>query len=156
MRYDLVVNTMVKSALTTGRILIHNPGLWRPIIDVRDAARAYVRAVEAPLAISGTFNIALANFSVGRIAWEVASVLADHGIQVSLQVEHRQDPRSYRVSTRRAREVLGFEGRVSLPQSVSDLLWCIQRGLNCDFDNPRYINIEWIKQAAPSAYSLPV
>ncbi len=149
MRYDLVANTMVKSAFTTGRIVIHNPSLWRPVIDVRDAARAYVRAVEAPLSIAGTFNIAYDNYSVGRIATEVASALADYGVSVSIQVEHRQDPRSYRVSTQRAREVLGFAAHHSIKQCVSDLLERIQNGTNRDFHNPRYVNIEWIKAAAP-------
>lgn len=150
MRYDLVANTMVRTALTTGRIVIHNPNLWRPIVDVRDAARAYIRAVEAPLSLSGTFNIAYGNFNVGQIAREVALALADCGIQVPILVEHRQDPRSYRVSTQRAREVLGFEGQVSIYESMRALLSRIQSGQNSDLDNPRYINIEWMKRTAPA------
>src|SRR5207302_6627729 len=49
MRYDLVVNTFVKDALSHGRITIHFGGeMWRPLVDIRDAARAYVAAIEAP------------------------------------------------------------------------------------------------------------
>ena len=36
MRFDLVVNTMTKFALTQGKIVVHNPNLWRPLIDIRD------------------------------------------------------------------------------------------------------------------------
>src|SRR3989442_10074056 len=49
MRYDLVVNTFVKDALSTGRITLHYGGeMWRPLVDIRDAARAYIAAIEAP------------------------------------------------------------------------------------------------------------
>ena len=48
MRYDLVVNSFVKDALATGKIHVHFGGaMWRPLIDVRDVARAYVTAIEA-------------------------------------------------------------------------------------------------------------
>src|SRR5213596_4048501 len=60
MRYDLVVNTFVKDALSTGRITIHYGGeMWRPLVDIRDVARAYVAAIEAPEdAVRGqVFNI---------------------------------------------------------------------------------------------------
>lgn len=148
MRYDLVVNTMVKTALTSGRIILHNAGLWRPLVDVQDAARAYVRAVESPLELSGTFNIAYANFTVGAIGKQVAEALADHGVEVTLQVEHRQDPRSYRVSTRRARETLGFTAKIPIYDCVAGILERIGKGVNSDLDNPRYVNIEWIKRTA--------
>ena len=36
MRFDLVVNTMTKCALTEKKIIVHNPNLWRPLVDIRD------------------------------------------------------------------------------------------------------------------------
>jgi hypothetical protein len=48
MRYDLVVNTFLKDALSKGRLTIHYGGeMWRPLVDVRDAARAYITCLEA-------------------------------------------------------------------------------------------------------------
>jgi nucleoside-diphosphate-sugar epimerase len=48
MRYDLVVNTFLKDALSKGHLTIHYGGeMWRPLVDVRDAARAYITCLEA-------------------------------------------------------------------------------------------------------------
>ena len=44
MRFDLVVNTMTKYALTQGKIVVHNPNLWRPLIDIRDVTQAYTKS----------------------------------------------------------------------------------------------------------------
>lgn len=148
MRYDLVVNTMVKSALTTGRITVHNPGVWRPIIDIEDAVTAYLLAVEAPLDFSGVLNISAGNFTVGRIARLVAGALAERGLEVPIVVEHREDPRNYRVKTARAREILGFQPSVSIHESALRLLDRISEGKNSDLENPLYVNIEWITRRA--------
>ena len=36
-------------ALTDGRFTVHGGGQWRPLLHVRDAARAIVSALEAPV-----------------------------------------------------------------------------------------------------------
>src|SRR2546427_5808884 len=61
MRFDLVVNAMVKTALVQRKIVVHNPTLWRPLIDVEDACEAYVCALDAPLAVTGVFTISNPN-----------------------------------------------------------------------------------------------
>ena len=38
MRFDLVVNTMTKYGVCQGKVTVHNPALWRPLIHVRDLA----------------------------------------------------------------------------------------------------------------------
>jgi nucleoside-diphosphate-sugar epimerase len=145
MRYDLVANTMIKTALTEGQITVHNPLLLRPVLDVSDAADAYIRALEVDEEARGTFNIAYDNFSIGQIADEVVDVLRQRGLSVRLLRESRPDPRSYRVSTKRARDILGFTATVSIGESVSLMLDRIQEGTTADFDNPRYCNIDWMK-----------
>jgi len=47
MRFDLIVNTMYKSCLQEGRIVVKNASLWRPLLDMRDAVSAYLRAIQA-------------------------------------------------------------------------------------------------------------
>ena len=48
-------------------ITVNNPSIWRPILSIEDAATAYVRAIEANQRISGIFNIASGNYTVGEV-----------------------------------------------------------------------------------------
>src|SRR5208282_660773 len=67
MRLDLIINTMFKSAMKERTITINNPSIWRPILSIDDAATAYIRAIEANQQISGIFNIASGNYTVGEV-----------------------------------------------------------------------------------------
>src|SRR5215471_6763577 len=58
MRFDLIVNTMFKTAMQEGLIRVNNPAIWRPIMSMEDACMAYTRSIEANETISGIFNIA--------------------------------------------------------------------------------------------------
>src|ERR1700726_1934616 len=73
MRLCLIVNTMFKTALRDGVITVNNPSIWRPILSIEDAATAYIRAVEANAKISGVFNLASGNYTVGEVADVVRS-----------------------------------------------------------------------------------
>jgi nucleoside-diphosphate-sugar epimerase len=68
MRFDLIVNTMFKSAVTEGKITINNPFIWRPVLDIRDAVSAYLCAIQADDSTNGPYNVASDNFTVGQVA----------------------------------------------------------------------------------------
>ncbi|GBD12547.1 UDP-glucose 4-epimerase [bacterium HR24] len=146
LRFDLVVNTMVKTALSQGRVVVFNPDIWRPLLDVRDAARAYMLALEAPLDVTGVFNVAAENYRLPRLAEEVASALAEAGVPARVEVERRPDVRSYRVSSARAREVLGFRPQRAMRDTVLELVARIRDAGIEDFDDPRYYNVEGMKR----------
>ena len=89
MRLDLIVNTMFKCALRDGAITINNPTIWRPILAIEDAISAYVRAVEAHENISGLFNIASGNYTVGEVGDLVKYELEEHlHTKVALTIRH--------------------------------------------------------------------
>ena len=67
MRLDLLINTMFKSAMSKGEIILSNPAIWRPVLSIHDLSNAYIRAVEASEDISGVFNISSANYTLGQI-----------------------------------------------------------------------------------------
>jgi len=145
MRFDLIVNTMFKTAVSTGRIVINNPDIWRPIIDVRDTATAFRLAVEAPPETNGVFNVAFDNFTVGDVGNQVASALEDRlSRPITLEILRNEDLRSYRVSTVRAREQLGFTPTRSIPETIDELLTHADE--YGDFSKDAFYNIEIFKQ----------
>jgi nucleoside-diphosphate-sugar epimerase len=149
MRYDLVVNTFVKFALSQGYLNLHYGGeMWRPLVDVRDVARAYILAIEAgEEKVKGQiFNVSHRNYRISELALRVGSALR----QVDLDPEIRADygykgVRSYRVSTKKIEHVLGFRPKVDVEESVIDMVEKIRRYGYTDFDNPRYYNIRWMR-----------
>src|SRR3954463_8689594 len=77
MRFDLIINTMFKSAMKNRMITINNPSIWRPILSIEDCATAYIRAVEANERISGIFNVASGNYTVGEVGDLVKSAIEE-------------------------------------------------------------------------------
>lgn len=144
MRLDLIVNTMFKTALENGRIVINNPYIWRPIVGMEDAVQAYLLAVEAHPDLSGVFNIASGNWTVKEVALMVKDALEDLlGLKIELEEKHIPDKRNYLADTRRARALLGFRPTQSIPDIVRDLLNNYEKFK--DFDNPLYYNIRVFK-----------
>lgn len=144
MRFDLIVNTMFKCAMQDGVIRVNNPATWRPILSINDAALAYIRAIEANASISGIFNIASGNHTVGEVADLVKSTLREEtGAGPTLDIKHIQDIRNYKVSIERAKNILSFHPHHDVKAIVRNLIENMQK---CsDWDNPNYYNIEVFK-----------
>jgi nucleoside-diphosphate-sugar epimerase len=141
MRLDLVINTMIMTALAQGRIVVNNPAIWRPILAIEDTLAAYLRSVEAGDGVAGIFNIASGNFMIGELAESVRAVLERFlGRSIALEVLHLNDLRNYKVSVDKAVRVLGFEPRHGIESITESLLANLHRFQ--DFDNPAYYNMK--------------
>ncbi len=144
MRFDLIINTMFKCAILDGEITVNNPSIWRPLLDVRDTASAFLRAVQADKTISGIFNVAKDNFTVGQVADFVKDeVEACTGKKVKIRIKDVQDFRNYKVSCERAKTYLGFQPKYS----ITDITRALYENLACygDLDQKPYYNIEVFK-----------
>jgi nucleoside-diphosphate-sugar epimerase len=101
LRLDLVLNDFVASAVATGEISILSDGTpWRPLIHVRDMARAIEWAITRDATNGGHFLAVNAgsdtwNYRVKELAEAVATALP--GIRVSVNPAAAPDLRSYRV-----------------------------------------------------------
>jgi len=147
MRLDLVVNTMFKTAVMTGEITVNNPAIWRPVLAIRDAAMAYTRAIEANPGISGVFNVASGNYTVGEIGDLVKSGVKKYlKRDIKLNIKHIQDYRNYKVSIDKAKKVLSFHPQHNVESIIEDLVENMDRFK--DFDNPNYYNIQVFKRLA--------
>jgi nucleoside-diphosphate-sugar epimerase len=141
MRFDLIVNTMFKTAMKNRVITVNNPSIWRPILAIEDAATAYIRAVEANPTISGIFNIASENYTVGEVGDLVKAAIESRlQIRVNLCINHREDFRNYKVSIEKAKNVLSFHPIGDVKSIVGGLIDNMDKYQG--WDNPAYSNIE--------------
>ncbi|MCM0083328.1 SDR family oxidoreductase [Geomonas sp. Red32] len=102
LRLDLVLNDFVAGAVSAGEIGILSDGTpWRPLIDVKDMARALDWAVGRDPACGGEYLVVNAggghgNYQVKEIAEAVARMVP--GVRVNLNRNAPPDRRSYRVN----------------------------------------------------------
>jgi nucleoside-diphosphate-sugar epimerase len=145
MRFDLIVNTMFRNAVREHVITVNNPSIWRPILSLEDAATAYIRSIEANYRLSGIFNVASGNYTVGEVADMVrAEVVERLGTPVTLNIKHIEDFRNYKVSTQKASNVLSFHSVGSVKSIVLSLIDNMEKFQ--DWDNPLYSNIQAFKK----------
>jgi nucleoside-diphosphate-sugar epimerase len=141
MRFDLIINTMFKNAMKTRTITINNPSIWRPILSIEDAATAYIRAVEASYGISGIFNVASGNYTVGEVGDLVKSAMEERlSVHLTLCIKHLQDFRNYKVAIEKAKTVLSFHPVHDIKSIVGSLIDNMDKYQG--WDNPAYSNIE--------------
>ncbi|MFH2033404.1 MAG: SDR family oxidoreductase [Candidatus Margulisiibacteriota bacterium] len=147
MRYDLVVNTMVKDAFKNGTIFVYHAGeMWRPLVDVKDVADAHIHAIEADEAfVKGqVFNLVRENVKIADLAFMIKDFLKDKK-DVAVEVQKGSvETRSYRVSGEKYKKAFG-EPRISIADSARQIYDLLADGKYVDFDNPIYYNIDWMK-----------
>ena len=102
LRLDLVLNDFVAGAIASKQIMILSDGTpWRPLINVKDMARAIEWAISRDTADGGEFlavNVGSNewNYQVKDLAYAVAEVIP--GIEISINKNAAPDKRSYRVN----------------------------------------------------------
>ncbi|MGE0646100.1 MAG: NAD-dependent epimerase/dehydratase family protein [Nitrospira sp.] len=126
LRLDLVLNDFVASALVSKHINILSDGTpWRPLIHVRDMARAIDWAVQRDPQDSGNFltvNVGSEgwNYQVKDLAEAVANLVPD--VKISINKNAQPDKRSYRVNFDRFSKLAnGFLPMIDLEHAVKDL-----------------------------------
>jgi len=144
MRFDLLVNGMTLWAYEKGVIRVMRDGTQvRPLVHVVDVSRAIHLALEAD---GDKVNGAVINVGSDDQNYRVIDVASIVKRVVGGDIEFYGDPdrRSYRVSFRRARELLGFEALYSVEEGVKQIYHELLLG-NLKQD-PRWVTVEWYKK----------
>ncbi len=149
LRLDLVLNDFVAGAFTAKRITILSDGTpWRPLINIKDMARAIDWAIDRDLAAGGPFlavNVGSDgwNYQVRELADAVAGVIP--GVDVSVNPNAQPDKRSYRVDFGLFRELAPeHQPRVNLKTSIEELWEGLKalRFRDADFRNSHYMRLK--------------
>jgi nucleoside-diphosphate-sugar epimerase len=155
MRLDLIVNTMFRTAIHERAITINNPSIWRPILAMEDAISAYIRVIEAHHSISGIFNVASGNYTVGEVGDLVkAEVEQQLGTKIDLAIRRMEDIRNYKVNIEKAKNVLSFHPQHDVRGIVRQLIK--EMDSFSDWDNPAYYNIRVFRELESGISSHPM
>ena len=149
LRLDLVLNDFVACALATGKIDVLSDGSpWRPLIDVRDMARAIDWGIARSASNGGRFfavNVGSddRNYQVKDLANAVKDTIP--GTSVSINQAALPDTRSYKVDFSLFSSLAkNYQPQVTLRQSI-DMLSKGLRGMGFadpDFRNSPYMRLK--------------
>jgi nucleoside-diphosphate-sugar epimerase len=152
LRLDIVLNDLVASACTSGRILIKSDGTpWRPITHIRDIVAAIVAALAAPREVvhNETFNVGRTgdNYRIRELADIVAETVP--GCQVEYAPGGGPDKRCYRVTCDKICRVLPeFRPQWTARKGAQELYDAYREvGLTAeDLERGRYIRLAQIQR----------
>ena len=130
----------MKSAFTTQKIVVNNPKIWRPLVDIRDVIQGYQKALEADLNVSGVYNLSGGNMTIGQLGEAIHGELRNKGYVVDLVINENNDVRNYKVSTEKVEDELGFKSQFTPLDSLAEILDNIDP-LSYNFNDDEYSNI---------------
>jgi nucleoside-diphosphate-sugar epimerase len=143
-RFDLVVNILTLSALTSSVINVDGGDQFRPNLHIKDMNAAYKLLLETnPKIIDRKiYNIAGENLTVLEIAKKVQFQI---GNSCEIIIHPVKDQRSYRVSGKRIAADTGFIPKFSVNDAVTDLANAFNLGKFLDLESEAYYNIKQMK-----------
>jgi nucleoside-diphosphate-sugar epimerase len=143
-RFDLVVNILTLSALTSSLINVDGGDQFRPNLHIKDMIVSYKLLLETnPKIIDRKiYNIAGENLTVMGIAKKVQSQMQD---SCDIQIIPVQDQRSYRVSGKKIESEIGFIPKYSVDDAISDLKQAFYSNKYFNLKSEMYYNIKQMK-----------
>jgi nucleoside-diphosphate-sugar epimerase len=149
LRLDLVLNDFVASAVASQKIIVLSDGTpWRPLINIKDMARAIKWALQREASSGGEFLVVNTgtnewNYQVKDLAEWVARIIP--GVSVSINRNAQPDKRSYRVNFDLFKSLApNHQPQWGLDATVQELQQGLQTlGFNLnDFRNSHYMRLK--------------
>jgi nucleoside-diphosphate-sugar epimerase len=142
MRFDLTVNEFTRDLWADRDLEVFGEQFWRPYIHVADAGRAVRTVLEAPRE-----KTAGEVFNAGRSGENYTKQMLVEEIQRQVgrgkvsYVKRDEDPRDYKVSFDKIRDVLGFETELTVPDGIAEIAQALDEDRWPDPWGARYRNI---------------
>jgi len=133
MRFDLTISEFTRDLYLGRELLVYDEHTWRPYCHLRDFARLLDRVLEAEnekvhfevFNAGGEIN----NYTKKMIVDTILEHIPDGKVRFG---ENGSDPRNYRVSFSRVKQVLGFEPQFTLHDGVKELITALEHGVFSD------------------------
>ncbi len=142
MRFDLTVNEFTRDLWADRDLEVFGEQFWRPYIHVADAGRAVRTVLDAPRdATAGeVFNAGRSgeNYTKQMLVDEIQRQVGRGNVSY---VKRDEDPRDYKVSFDKIRDVLGFETELTVPDGIAEIAQALDEDRWPDPWGARYRNI---------------
>jgi nucleoside-diphosphate-sugar epimerase/CBS domain-containing protein len=146
MRFDLVVNILNAKAHFEDVVPIFGGKQYRPNVHVRDAAKAYAAALEAPIKDVGgeVFNVGSneQNYKIEEIGKKISEVYPDSDIDWHRE---KEDERSYQVDFTKIYETLEYEVEETIESASREIKEALEAGGFEDYTDEKYSNYKTLE-----------
>lgn len=144
MRFDLIINTMIKSALTTNKIDIYDHKVFRPILDIDDLCRVYYSCITDKIS-AGIYNIYSYQYNIYFLAKKIKKKLKSYGLNIQIKKLYKKETRSYKVS--RAKFVNEIKFKFSnVDETIDKLMFNLKNFSLKELNSQKYINVSVFKK----------
>jgi len=136
MRFDLTISEFTKDLAFGKELVVYDENTWRPYCNVSDISNAIIKVIEAPAEkVSGEiFNIGSDNNNYTKKM--ILDLLVKH--IKNTKIEYKKggfDPRNYRVSFNKVKNILSYETQYTAEDSIIQLIKAIENKLFSDIES---------------------
>jgi nucleoside-diphosphate-sugar epimerase len=135
MRFDLTISEFTKDLALGKELVVYDENTWRPYCNVSDISGAIIKVLEAPKekVFGQVFNVGSGdnNFTKKMILELVQKHIKN------TKIEYKKggfDPRNYRVSFNKVRDILNYETKFTAEDSIIRLIKAIENKLFTDIE----------------------
>lgn len=149
-RFDLVVNALAAHAALNQEIHVYGGEQWRPHVHVSDVASAIQAVLEAPLerVRNQIINVVGENQRINGI---VGMILESFPGCRAVRHADLEDRRNYRVSSEKARRLIGFDPQNSVRGGILEIAEALRSGKIGDPWDREYHNVLAFQEAPQRA-----
>ncbi|MBI5728761.1 MAG: NAD(P)-dependent oxidoreductase [Candidatus Magasanikbacteria bacterium] len=139
-RFDLVVNSLVKRAVMGQLLTVFGGGQWRPLLHVKDVAEAVLFGLKNN--ITGLYNLATINYKICDIAQEIERIIPHTRVEyVNTKFE---DVRNYKVSAEKF-IACGWQPKYDLTHGINEIQQILSEARLKDPHDAVYSNFDYLK-----------
>ncbi len=142
LRLDLVVNILSNHAYHNRKIKVFGGDQLRPNVHIDDMVDSYLAVLNCDSKkVNGEiFNVGYKNQTVNELAEDVKTIIGD---DIEIIKTKSDDNRSYHVSSKKIKDIIGFETKKTVKDAVSDLKNVFEKKILLNtFDNEMFFNIK--------------
>ncbi len=141
-RMDLAVNTLTAKAYFEKKLTIFGGNQYRPLLHVKDAARAIVHVSKSKK--YGIYDLGYKNYKIIDLGKEIKKTFKNK-IKIEKISMKFQDTRNYRVKCFKMKKILKFKPKYSVRDGVKEVYELLSTKRIKNINDPRYTNQKYLE-----------